>query len=91
MRQEKGRPRLYRVMLCQDIDENIDIEINPDDLRIEYVSFQWCRRSCISTRRLLQSVSRIFRQELLYSARMNVHSIRTKIKQCDVKGKTVFC
>ena len=43
----------------------------------------------ISTKQIPQSVLRIYQQESLYSARMSVHSTRTRSGNEDVKDKTV--
>ena len=61
LRSEKGVHRLVRISpfnaagkrqtsfascdVIPDIEEDIDIEINDDDLRDRYLSFQWCRRT----------------------------------------------
>ena len=85
MKSEKGVHRLVRISpfnaagkrqtsfvscdVMPDIEEDLDVEINEDDLRID-------------TYLLLPSVSPISRPESWYSARMSVPSSRTRIRQC---------
>jgi peptide chain release factor 2 len=61
LRSEKGVHRLVRISpfdasgrrhtsfasldVMPELDDDVEVEINPDDLRIELTDFQWCRRS----------------------------------------------
>ena len=64
-----------------DIEEDLDVEINPDDLKIDTYRSSGAAAS-ISIRPLRQCVLPIFPPESWYSARMNVLSSRIKIRLC---------
>ena len=63
-----------------DIEEDLDVEINQDDLRID--TYRSSGAVSILTRPLRRSELLIFLQELWYSARMSVLSSRIRIRQC---------
>lgn len=90
LKSEKGVHRLVRISpfnaagkrqtsfvscdVMPDIEEDVDVEIREEDIRIDTFR-SVVPEDSISTRRLLLSVSRIFRPELWCSARMSVRSI----------------
>ena len=96
LQSEKGVHRLVRISpfnaagkrqtsfascdVIPDIEEDIDIEINDDDTAGSIHIVPAEQVDSISIRLLRQSVSRICRQELWYSVRMNVLSIMNKDK-----------
>ena len=79
-----GKTDLFCVLRCHAgyRGEDLDVEINDDDLRIDTRTAPAVRADNISIRHLPRSVSRIFRPVLWYSARMSVPSSRTKTRQC---------
>ncbi len=73
--------------MVPDIEDDIDIEIYEDDLKIDtYRAAE--REDSMLIRHLLQSESHICRQESWCSARMKDHSIIIRKSNADVEGKT---
>ena len=64
-----------------DIEEDVDIEIRPEDIRID-TTVQAEPADSISTKPRLRFVSRIIRPVLSSPARMNAPSSRIRRRQC---------